>query len=285
VTLPSSRISPTAFYTGAVWLRNGLSDRAFHTVIGSALYAAMWPVNRLSAAFGGASLEEMLTARHRVIDNQLGQSIESGEISQVIEIAAGLSPRGLRFVRSYPRLTYVEADLAPMAARKRAVLARVGKPVDRHVVVDVDAFAETGPMSVASVCQRSLEPSQGTALITEGLIDYFDTSSVIRLWNTFSSVLGVFPAGLYLADLHFESDLRKVLGSALFRRALNRITRGQQHVYFQNALEAKRALINSGFDNVEIPYASDVADAPLELGRSTRQRTSRIRIVIARTHT
>ncbi len=285
MTLPSSRISPTAFYTGAVWLRNGLSDRAFSTFTGNALYAAMWPVNRLSAAFGGASLEEMLTARHRVIDDQLAQSIASGEVSQVIEIAAGLSPRGLRFVRRYPQLTYVEADLAPMAARKRSILAQVGKPTDRHVVVDVDAFAETGPMSVASVCQRRLEPSLGTALITEGLIDYFDPSSVIRLWNIFSSVLGVFPTGLYLADLHFESDLRKVRGSALFRYALNRITRGQQHVYFENDRVAQKALMNSGFDNAEIPYASDVVNASKAPKRSPRQRTSRIRIVIARTHT
>jgi len=51
----------------------------------------------------------------------------------VIEVAAGLSPRGWRFRRRYgDRLTYVEADLPAMAARKRGALERMGSLGDRH---------------------------------------------------------------------------------------------------------------------------------------------------------
>ncbi len=277
MALPSSRISPTAYYTGAVWSRHGLSDRAFRNWRGVAAYAALWPVNRVSTALGGSSLEKMLIARHRVIDDQLERAIASGAISQVMEVAAGLSPRGLRFVRKHPSLTYVEADLKDMAARKRKVLAAVGESSPRHVVVDVDAFATSGPESVADICSRMFDPDRGTAIITEGLISYFDASLVASLWKTFADALKPFSAGLYLSDTHFESDLRQIPGANLFRRTLNRFTRGRDHDFFADEATALAALTDAGFSSAEVPYASDFAD----LGLSTKEQNSRVRVVIA----
>src|SRR5687768_3167100 len=90
-------ISPTAHYTGYVWFANGFSHEAFATSAGRALYQTLRGPNAAARAVGLPSLEGMLLARHRLIDLRLTEAIETGEISQVVEVAAGLSPRGWRF--------------------------------------------------------------------------------------------------------------------------------------------------------------------------------------------
>ena len=120
-------ISPTAHYTGYVWYAHGLSHQAFATRTGRLLYHALRGPNAIAQRLGTPSLEGMLLARHRLIDLRLAQAIESGEIRQVIEIAAGLSPRGWRFATRYAdRITYIEADLPGMLAHKRRILATLG---------------------------------------------------------------------------------------------------------------------------------------------------------------
>ena len=80
----------------------------------------------------------------------LEDAIRPGHVGQVLEVAAGMSPRGWRFTERHPDLVYVEADLPDMAARKRAALERIGRPAT-HRVVELDALAATGPLSLASV--------------------------------------------------------------------------------------------------------------------------------------
>src|ERR1700712_930888 len=105
-------ISPTAHYTGYVWLAHGQSHPAFATVTGRVMYHALPPANAVAPRAGLPSREGMLLARHRLIDLRLAAAIDAGEIQQVVEIAAGLSPRGWRVARRYgDRLTYGEAGL------------------------------------------------------------------------------------------------------------------------------------------------------------------------------
>src|SRR5262245_26104268 len=92
----SESISPTAHYTGYVWVANGLSHPAFATNEGRLLYHALRPANLAARAVGGPSLEGLLVARHRVIDHLLEAAIRSEKVGQVLEIACGLSPRGWR---------------------------------------------------------------------------------------------------------------------------------------------------------------------------------------------
>src|SRR5207253_6217343 len=142
----SARISPTAHYTGYVWTRNGLSDPELETVEGRVLFETLRVPMTVSALLGGGTLEAYLLTRHRAIDALLERAIDEGRVAQVVEVAAGLSPRGLRFTRRYgERLTYIEADLPDMVARKRAALERIGSLSERHRVEEVDALREQGP--------------------------------------------------------------------------------------------------------------------------------------------
>ena len=176
---PSETISPTAHYTGYVWARNGLSHPELATTEGRVLFESLQPIMIVSRAVGGPSLEPYLLARHRAIDALLSSAIEEHGVSQVIEVASGLSPRGWRFMNRYgDRLTYVEADLPDMAERKRAALERIGSLSESHRVQALDALRDDGPGSLAELATE-LDPAQGLAIITEGLLGYLDTDSVL----------------------------------------------------------------------------------------------------------
>src|SRR5437763_12606727 len=93
----SDSISPTAEYTGYVWSRNGRSHPALSTLTGRAFYESLRPPMIASRLVGGPTIEAFLLARHRLIDLLLAGWIDDGRISQVLEIACGMSPRGWRF--------------------------------------------------------------------------------------------------------------------------------------------------------------------------------------------
>jgi O-methyltransferase involved in polyketide biosynthesis len=93
------RVGPTAHYTGYVWARNGLSHPELETREGRLLFDSLQPAMLASRALGGPTLEAYLLARHRAIHALLERAIDAGRVSQVIEVAAGLSPRGWRFGR------------------------------------------------------------------------------------------------------------------------------------------------------------------------------------------
>lgn len=109
----STRISPTSWYTGYVWFRHQLAPRRLVQKGGPAMYWLLQPLMWLAAPFvGGITLERLLLLRHRILDRVLSDAIEAGEVTQVLEIAAGFTGRGLRFCERFPELRYVESDLS-----------------------------------------------------------------------------------------------------------------------------------------------------------------------------
>lgn len=243
----SDAISPTAHYTGHVWARNGLSAPGFDTTEGRLMYGAALPLLRVGSLLGIMQLEDALLARHRVIDHLLTRAIERGEVTQVIEVAAGLSPRGWRFTRDHPEITYVEADLPAMAARKRRVLDGIGYT---HQVADLDALADDGPLSLQALA-ASLDPQQGLAILTEGLLMYFGRPEVEGMWRRFASVLSGFEHGVYLSDLHLLSENNHPVVSAA-RRVLGWGVRGNVHFSFDDTEDAAAALALAGFGRVDL---------------------------------
>lgn len=247
----SDRISPTAHYTGYTWFHHGLSHPALVTREGRLMHAALQPVAAASLRLGLPTLEGLLLARHHAIDRRLTNAIESGAVGQVIEVAAGLSPRGWDFSRRFgPRLRYVEADLPGMAGRKRRLLAHAGLQSAQHRVVDLDALADEGALSLARLAD-DLDPNQGLAIITEGLINYFPTDAVLGMWARFASTLKRFPNGLYLSDMHLASDNLGMLVQ-LGTRALSTFVRGSVHLHFDSAATAVTELHRAGFAQAEL---------------------------------
>ncbi len=232
-------------------MRNGFSHPVLATWEGRVLFDALRPAMTISRALGGPTLEGLLLARHRVIDDLLTRAIEAGRISQVIEPACGMSPRGWRFRRRYgDDLTYVEADLPAMAARKRAALARMGSLSDHHRVAEVDVLRDDGAASIASVA-GTLDFDSGLAIVTEGLLTYFDQKHVLAICRRFAGTLARFSEGRYLADLRLQRR-DGIAAERAFDVVLSTFVRGRVYRHFADEAEAAAALRAAGFDRARL---------------------------------
>lgn len=256
LTRSDDAISPTGHFTGYTWVQAGWSDPALATPTGRVLTNALRLPEAVNGRLGLPTLHGMLLGRHRVIDTLLAEAIEDGRVEQVVELACGLSPRGLTFTRRFgDRLTYVEADLPDMAATKRQRLERAGLLGPRHRVADIDAFADAGPRSLAALTAE-LDDTKGTAVITEGLLNYFPTSSVLDLWRRVAATLRRYPTGLYLADI----GLRPAGSHALvdgFVVLLKAFVRSRVSLHFSGPEEVKGKLAAAGFASAEVRRIAD----------------------------
>jgi O-methyltransferase involved in polyketide biosynthesis len=260
----SGAISPTAHYTGETWVGNGLSHPQLATWQGRLFYDTLALPNAVSRRLGGPSLDGLLLARHRIIDALLEQQIEGGA-TQVIEAACGMSPRGWRFSERYgDALTYVEADLPPMARRKREALAQIGSLGTHHRVADLDILRAGGPGSLEELIE-AMDPAKGLVIITEGLLTYFDHDTVEALWKRLAGALEPFEKGVYLADLRVGDP---GLSERAFGLVLGAFVRGSVHAYPGDAAAAEADLRAAGFKAATLHHcdehpaaAADHADA------------------------
>ncbi|MBI4706156.1 MAG: class I SAM-dependent methyltransferase [Deltaproteobacteria bacterium] len=281
---PSSRISPTAHYTGYVWCRHGLSPAPLATVQGRAMFHALQgPMRLASLATGGVTLETMLLQRHAIIDHLLGRAIEQGGVSAVLELAAGLSGRGLRFATRYAGLdlVYVEGDLPAMAARKRRRLAALGSLPARHHVVAMDALAEAGPQCLAEAVRALVDPARGLAIVTEGLLSYLGRDELLGLWRRIARLLGRHPCGVYLSDLHLDDQAARLPAVRAFRRMLGVVTGGTIHLHFRDTAEVTAAWREAGGGGTQLHRPRALAD---ELGLPLGRGADFVGVLEARVH-
>ncbi|CAN5169873.1 class I SAM-dependent methyltransferase [soil metagenome] len=250
------QISPTAHYTGYVWFANGLSHEAFATPQGKLMYLSLRLPNALAERTGRPSLDGMLLARHRLIDLRLTEAIEDGEVSQIVEVACGLSPRGWRFHQRYgERITYIEADLPGMIKNKQRVLASLGGESSTHRTAELDALDDN------AFATLGLDPDRGTAILTEGLINYFDRATVLAMWQRFARVLAPFPRGVYFSDVIVEEANRGWVVAG-FSRLLSAFVRGRVHVHFADAIEVETELEHCGFAAIALDPRDFINELP-----------------------
>lgn len=249
----SARISFTAHYTGYVWHHHQWAPPGFDTHLGHLAYLGLDPLNRLTRRLYGFDLETLLLQRHALIDHRLtGIADEVGPV-QVLELAAGLSPRGYRLLQS-PNLDihhYVEVDLPQMAARKRRLIAEL--PGRHPTIRAADLFPDNGSNPLTALCTDQFDPDLPLICITEGLINYFDLKAVQGLWRRIAALKDRFPRVDYLSDLFEQPAPRPgVNWMTLGRRLLSVAVRGQVHLHFRDDLEARAALLASGFTDATL---------------------------------
>lgn len=251
----SESISPTAHYTGYVWARNGLSHPELETTEGRVMYESMRLPMAAAGALGRPTLERYLLARHRAIDLLLERAISEAGVTQVIEVAAGLSPRGWRFTERHPELVYVEGDLPGMVERKREALERMGSLSERHRVVELNALRARGATSISGVA-RGLDRTSGLAIITEGLLSYLPRDAVYGAWRRFALALGRFSAGRYISDIQLEIGM--TAEARAFRVLLAAFVRGPVQIHFKTAEDVDAALLAAGFRSASTRPASQL---------------------------
>lgn len=271
----SQNVSPTAYATGYFWHRHGLShpgllipegkryDLGFQLLIGSMKTA-------------GVHFDALMLARHIGIDTLLARRIESGEVTQVIELAAGLSPRGWRFCKRFPKLSYVETDLPHMAQMKRRLLDEAKLGSANHRVETVDVLRDDGAGSLAGLA-ASMDAKAGVAIITEGLISYLDPSTAQGVWRRIAVALKRFSHGAYYSDSYVKSD-RYGLAGRYFRGIVQRVVGGKMHMHFETPADADRILRAAGFSAVTLHRPDSIPQTQVY---AARRGGNRVRILEA----
>jgi O-methyltransferase involved in polyketide biosynthesis len=275
----SAHISPSAHYTGYVWYRHKLAERAFVTDLGRCVHGLLRPITWGARVGFGIDLDSLLLQRHLLIDARLTAAIEHGGVTQVVEIACGLSPRGRRFTARYPNLRYVEADLPVMAARKRLLIQSQGWLSQNHQVKAVDILADDGRETLANLF-AGLDRSQPVLVITEGLVNYFQLPVIEGFWARLAAQLKVFPQATYLTelypDLHEHPRYRQLRwGVAL----VGRLTRGSYPLHYRNRAEIVAGFKNCGFSAVTVLDPDQHAQA---LGLPRPRQPGLVRVIEAR---
>lgn len=276
--MDTSGISFTALYTGQVWYQNGLSARFFTSGRGNLMFRALKPFNALGKRLAGLDLEELLLQRHLMMDQRISQLIEQEGVTQILEIACGLSPRGYKFSRKYPGLHYVEADLPDMARRKQALLLEHKGFGPHHKVVTCNILTSGAPDGLDFVLENVLDPARPTIIITEGLINYFDLDTINGFWQRLVTLGQIFPSARYLTDLFPDMPASPILPLVkASQKVMSLMTGARVNLHFHNDAEITAGFSRCGFRSVTIhkPEQFEAILPPLQ------QQPSYVRVVEA----
>ncbi|MFH2007520.1 MAG: class I SAM-dependent methyltransferase [bacterium] len=253
-----SPVGFTALYTSQAWIWGGLPEaELFDSRLARAIFLWISSVYRLARWLrpGMSPILQALLHRHVMIDRLL----ERADVDQVLELAAGLSPRGAN-VSARAEVVYTEVDLPQMIAAKRGLLARsargrriAARPNLRFVAGDATRMA----------FETLLDASRRAVVIAEGLHMYLDVESQRRLWANVASALGRGSGGTFVFD-HFRraASTRPDFLSGAVLRAM----RGwQARIGFvpdrRTREEVVGELREAGFDEVEVVTSRDVTQA------------------------
>ncbi|WP_166260884.1 class I SAM-dependent methyltransferase [Marinobacter salicampi] len=264
-------ISFTALYTGAVWHQNGLSDDSLATTQGRLLYHLMSPFEAASRLVAGGNLRTFLLQRHLIIDHLIHKAIADQGITQIIEIACGMTPRGLRLRQRYPLLHVVEADLPDMAARKALRLLATDRLSQYHQVTPIDILATRGEYTLETVVERVLDPAKPFIVVTEGLTSYFSLDVISGFWRRLAGVMAKHPGSVYLSESYLKPRQPLIRGGLdACAQVLGAMTRSQVSFHFSDSDETKRHIEAQGFPEVHVHNPEDFYDQlPIPHSRGT----------------
>ncbi|MDF3030291.1 MAG: methyltransferase [Moraxellaceae bacterium] len=249
----TSSISFTAHYTGYVWHHYGLSDSHFATTRGKLFFMLLRPFERIARCLIGSDIKTTLLQRHFLIDRELDALIATHPGLQILEIACGLSPRGHRFTRRHAGISYVEADLPGMVARKHALLAQLGSLDARHRLVTCNILDRGTPDSLEAVIAREFDAGKPLVVITEGLVNYFDLATISGVWRRLATALRTFPLGVYLTDIYPEVGGHRFSGAIrASNRALRVASRSSFTLHFASDGSMRAHFASLGFAQVEV---------------------------------
>lgn len=243
---PHASISFTAHYTGQMWQKLGWSHPALATAKGRWLHRLVAPVEWLVTKIFHTSMGHTLMVRHQLIDDRITAFLQTYPNAQLVEIAAGLSPRGWRFLQQYPDLTYVEVDLPNMAAQKKQRLAQIEGKTPKVLAVDLLQDDLTPIFSKFDVHKPVL-------VIAEGLINYFSLPVLAQLSQRLAEQLKPFTVGTWITENYPLADHAKIAWLInQSSRSLRLLSRSQFSFYFDKPKPAIHFFNQQGFSQVDV---------------------------------
>lgn len=236
-------ISITAHYTAQIWVRARLAWAwPFDTSRGRLMYHSTKPLFSSMTRAGLTTPPEFCIQRHRIMDARLPEL----RPAQVVELAAGLSPRGLAFAHRH-RVPCLDVDLPSMVAAKKSMLA--GRAPEHYAQHPLDLLASE---DYARDLQPALQRVAPTVVITEGLLPYFSADQVQQIFDRIAALLRWCGGGTYLTDIHHQDAVDRLGPTAkLFRWGLHAFSRTPQKKLIPSFEQGQQMVLAAGFDRAE----------------------------------
>lgn len=257
-------ISPTAF---VIAYERTFTDIPFSKEIFSYIQNKGIEGHFASLEKGLSNLAPRYEARYKLVDKLLD---EVGE-TNVVEIAPGMSPRGLTYGLRSDRINYVELDLPHMSAMKATVIKKISDEFD---LTSTGLCQVSGNALVKSDIDRAIaqldDKSKPITFICEGLMRYFNfgeksllASHILRVlqerggvWITPDITLKSFSGGLMKA---VEQRVSEISGIDMSQN------------YFYNLEQAEEFFTKTGFSVKPRSFmeVKDNLSSPSLLGQDT----------------
>ncbi|QXW25591.1 class I SAM-dependent methyltransferase [Acinetobacter johnsonii] len=239
-------ISFTAHYTGYIWYSMGISHPVFATGKGKFLAKILHPLESWAEKHVGGSMRTTLKQRHSIIDRQLTDLIQQRPDVQILEIASGLSPRSWNFRQKFPNIHYRELDLPEMAKIKTRALQQLDAQAPE--VLTADIFTQDFEKIFLGFDTR-----RPLAIISEGLINYFDKSMLNKLLQGITEYGQDFTEMHYLTDIYPEPVKNKLANFIWTSSKLLKVmSRSSFTFHFINPSEIQTFFGNAGFSLVDV---------------------------------
>jgi O-methyltransferase involved in polyketide biosynthesis len=278
------KISPTAKLVA--YLR-GFSNIPFAKEIAEESGA-----ERTFRELGGPSSESLVRlapfweARYKVTDEIISQR----GITQILEVAAGLSPRGLAMTES-SRVVYVATDLPQILDEEKAIAETILlKSNNRRPNLHFEA-ADALDRESLSRASAVFGFDRPVAIITEGLFPYLNRKEKAVLAGNVNEILRKY-GGIWIAsDVHTRQYLVEISQlEESVRQRLNSISnvtdRNLEENLFADENDLEGFFREAGFNVEEYRHSSAVADlTSVRILNLTQQDIARIQQVLGMVNT
>ncbi len=176
----------------------------------------------------------VLEARAKSLDEMIRRS----GVRQVLELACGLSLRGLAMT-AIPNLVYVETDFPGLIAEKRELIAEI---LARHHLTPRSNlhFAPANVLESADLLASAarFNPLEPVAIVHEGLLQYLTATETETVARHICELLGKHGGVWITPDFSLKADAENVSApQRRFRRVI--------------ATATERTMYNNAFDDIE----------------------------------
>ncbi|HEX6938573.1 MAG TPA: class I SAM-dependent methyltransferase [Longimicrobiales bacterium] len=170
----------------------------------------------------------------------IGEAIRKSGATQVLELASGLSLRGLAMTRD-PAVTYVESDLEELTEVKRSLVAELrreyGLPSHGNLHLVTANALDRDRLQLAVEPFRRDRP---IAVVHEGLLQYLSRDEMEAVARNIRELLAGFGGVWITPDFSLKADVENV--SEQQRRFRAVIARATERVMYDNAFAGDEQL-------------------------------------------
>lgn len=194
----------------------------------------------------------MIPNRRGTITHLVRDHLQQNPQCQVVEVAAGLSTRGLLLGDDFPQSQFIEVDLPDVIATKRKRLSQ------HHLQPPANLTWMTADL-VHTPLVDVLDGTDADIIIAEGLLLYFspiDATSIMK-----SLLAALKPGGILIVDIFNRSEIRALLDGSNSKIAYKLFTRvtGKFQGMVDTLDEAQSWMDNAGGSDIHLHLLSDSA--------------------------